>query len=622
MVSLFIVLLILLPPLVAIWLTQDNLVNAPHYDDFTFLDDWLKFKKGELTWAELFNVHLEHRITVPRMIAIGLHIIGGPDLRWQNALTLLLMLGMLWNITVIWCRGTGRTLRDSWLPLFLMSATLFCTTQWQTLLWPILFEIMIPIWALTQMVSIWTSRMNAWTALALSVLLGAASMLCFASGLLLWVLLPLCIAFIRPELPGSLRRNLLLTWLGLFIVALGLYFGTNYHNAAPEAFAFHFTEQMTAKDTMTNSLKAVAEDPLKAVLFVCATLGTHLCRGMNLNNVQVAEGLGALSIIALTFVIAWIILRGRNRETLSKVSPWVIIGLYSAANGVLLMLGRIAVGKWISTALTPRYVSHAIPLTIALIALACIIGGRMMKKCPRLPVAGFIAGGAFAFLLLTQWIYGALRMDLWKNARLQGRALMLFAGKGVMPTHEFLGSLSGDGNYGATIIQELDALGQFQFPLLKSRSMNEFHMSKEPLPERLASFDELRLTTDGGLYAEGFAEIRAGRPADLIIFTTPDAEGAEHIFGLTHLDRLPLYLRYGTIKDGDWCSMDEVTPDLTSRWQPFISIATIPPHGARITAWALDVTFSKPRAYRIPDNRVSPDPLPPNPKKKRPGEDN
>ena len=325
MVSLVIVLLILLPPLVAIWLTQDNLVNAPHYDDFTFLDDWLKFKKGELTWAELFNVHLEHRITVPRMIAIGLHIIGGPDLRWQNALTLLLMLGMLWNITVIWCRGTGRTLRDSWLPLFLMSATLFCTTQWQTLLWPILFEIMIPIWALTQMVSIWTSRMNAWTALALSVLLGAASMLCFASGLLLWVLLPLCIAFIRPGLPGSLRRNLLLTWLGLFIVALGLYFGTNYHNAAPEAFAFHFTEQMTAKDTMTNSLKAVAEDPLKAVLFVCATLGTHLCRGMNLNNVQVAEGLGALSIIALTFVIAWIILRGRNRETLSKVSPGAIV---------------------------------------------------------------------------------------------------------------------------------------------------------------------------------------------------------------------------------------------------------------------------------------------------------
>src|SRR5205085_1497006 len=111
-------------------------------------------------------------------------------LRWQNGCTLLLLLGTYWNLLAIWRHTTGATLRSSWLPLLLMSFVLFCSVQWAALLWPILFEIFVPLFCLTLMLRIWLSRVNPWLALGISVVLCVTAMLSFANGPLLWVLLP------------------------------------------------------------------------------------------------------------------------------------------------------------------------------------------------------------------------------------------------------------------------------------------------------------------------------------------------------------------------------------------------------------------------------------------------
>lgn len=605
-------LVILLPAALMFYLVQQNVVNTPHYDDFTFLEDWLKYKQGTLTWSDLFSVHLEHRVTVPRMLAVGLHILGGSDLRWQNGFTLLMLLGTLWNIVVIWRRTTGATISGSWFPLLLMSSTLFCAVQWQMLLWPILFEITVPLFCITLMARIWAGRMNAWAALGWTLLLCAICMLCFANGPVVLCLPIFCLWLQRPEMDNKLRWTLLGVWFAAAALAVYLYFFTNYHNAVPSQFAYWYDDKMTAADT----IKAFLNDPKlstwgkveKAFNFVMAALGSHLSRGLHWNNLFLAQWMGMISVALFAAAVAWMLKKWTDADLRRKLGPWIVLGLYSGGTATFIMLGRV--GRTVSgtMAITPRYMTHAVPLTIALIALVWILGHRL---APRWRLLGAGIGGMFLMLSCVEWVYGSQRMELWQNARLQGRALIMFAK--VFEPYAYLGQVSGVGDYGAEVIKELDQVGQSPVPLLDNRLLSQFHVSSKTLFYRQGQFQTLNLTKEGGLEAHGFAELPAQRPADLILFTTKNSAGQEEIFGLTYLVRFPMYWNGATLKDDDWLSMPPMTAEYYARWEGpvYLYKNQLPPTGAPIKTWALDV--EKRYVYAIRDVRTSPDPQPPLP---------
>jgi hypothetical protein len=618
----FALVVVLLPAALAVYLVQQNVVNTPHYDDFTFLEDWLKYKHGTLTWADLFSVHLEHRVTVPRMLAVGLHILGGSDLRWQNGLTLVMLLLTLWNIIVIWRRTTGKTVAGSWFPLLLMSSTLFCAVQWQMLLWPILFEITVPLFCITLMVRLWAGRMKAWTALGWTLLLCGICMLCFANGPVVLCLPIFCLWLQRPEMDPKQRWLLLAVWFFAAIVAVYLYFFTNYHNAVPSQFAYWYNDKMTAADT----IKAFIDDPKlsvwgkleKAFDFIMAGLGTHLSRGLHWNNLYLAQAMGAISVVLFAAAIIWMLKKWTDADLRRKLGPWIVLGLYSGGTATFIMLGRV--GRTVSgtMAITPRYMTHAVPLTLALIALVWILGHRL---APRWRLFGAAIGGMFLTLSCVEWIYGAQRMELWQNARLQGRGLIMFSK--VFSPYEYLGQVSGDGEYGSEVIKELDKVGQSPVPLLENRLLSQFHVSSKTLFYRQGQFQSLNLTKEGGLEAHGFAELPAQRPADLILFTTKNPAGEEEIFGLTFLVRFPMYWNSATLKDDDWLSMPAMTAEYYARWEGpvYLYQKTLPPAGAPIKTWALDV--EKRYVYAIRDVRTSSDPqppLPPKPKDEKKGE--
>mgnify|MGYP001335331014 CR=1 FL=1 len=89
-----VLLLTLVPFAVMARLIHVYAVDTPFNDDWTFLEDWMKWKQGLLSVGDLFTAHMEHRVTVARALALLGHWIGGSDLRWQNAYTVLLLLGM------------------------------------------------------------------------------------------------------------------------------------------------------------------------------------------------------------------------------------------------------------------------------------------------------------------------------------------------------------------------------------------------------------------------------------------------------------------------------------------------------------------------------------------------
>ncbi len=614
-------LVVLMPAAGAFWLVHEYVVNTPHYDDLTFLEDWIKFKKGGadgLTVGDLFSVHLEHRVTVPRLMALGAHLLVRSDLRWHNIMTLVLLLGVLWNLMVIWRRSTGETLRSSWFPLLLISSVLFCAVQWQTLLWPILFEIVVPIYAFTLMLRLWTSSMNPWTALPLSLLLAGICILSFGNGPIVLLLIPLCIVFQRPDLDVGTRRKLLLAWLVCAAIGLALHF-TDFHNAAPVQFAYGYDDKMTAADTIKAfilSPKLTAMDKvMKAFDFTMAVLGGHLCRGLNMSNLVAAQWLGLFSVALFAAAVIWLFVRRQNRELLKNAAPWIMLGLYSIGTAVLIMLGRAARTISGTIAILPRYMTHSVPLTLALIALFWILGHRLT---PRWRTRGGVMGGAFLLLMGVEWIYGAQRMELWQQARLQGKALLMFSN--VFAPHGYLGQVSGDGEYGAGVMKDLDDIGQSPVPLLKSRLLSQFHVSSHTLFHRQGGFETLNLTDKGGLEAHGFAEITGQRAADLILFTTKNSQGEDEIFGLESLERFPFDWNSATAKDNDWCSQPTVKADYYARWEGPVNLFQnkLPPAGAKISAWALDV--EKNYVYAIQDHRTAQDPQPPLPKRPTDGE--
>ncbi len=602
--------ILLLPPLACAILVKQNAVNAPHYDDFTFSEDLLKYKKGELTWNELFNVHLEHRVTVPRLLALGMHVVGGADLRWQNGLTYFLMLGIFVNLLVIWRRTAGSTVRSSWPPLFLISSLVFCAVQWQSLLWPILFEIFVPLFAFTVALRLWAGPMKPWRALAWSVLLCVAAMLSFGNGPITWLLMPFGIWFQRPDLPVRTRRRLVGVWLGCFAVTMLLYFH-NFHNSAPPQFAYNLDKNTTVLDTAGSTLGSMLNPAalFKALLFFLTVLGGHLCRGLHLNSLYTAEWIGGISVALFLGALVRLLALRRDSALLRRAMPWVLLGCYSLGTAALITLGRAWLTRSGITALLPRYVSHAVPLTVSLVGLGWILTDHLSPPRHWLRTGGAIACGALLALSCMEWFYGARQMEAWRNARLQGMAMMKFTD--VIPNKSFLGPVSGNGDDGARVISGLNSVGQSPVSLLKSLRLDEFQISKLTLRHRQAAFTGLHDTVSGGLFAVGYSELPDQRPADLVLFSTPDSDGVPQIFGFTFALRLPNYLHAATYKDHDWLFMDEIDTSLYARWQGDITLAMKPPRGAPISAWALDVLRN--RIYRIQDSRTSPDPLPPIP---------
>lgn len=612
--NLIALLVILLPVVACAWLVKTYVVNSPHYDDLTFSQDWIDYKNGQLTLAKLFSVHLEHRVTVPRTMALVAHILGGADLRWQNAMTLVLLVGVLWNLVVLWKRTTGATLRQSWFPLLLMSSVLFCAVQWQMLLWPILFEIIVPIFCITMMLRLWASRMDPWIVLPINLLLAGFSMLSFANGPIVLCSIAICIWCQRPYLAKSDKWMLTLGWLIGATIEVALYF-TNFHNSAPKQFAYWYGKDMTAKDTIgaffTNPDMSVMDKAYKAVSFIFGVLGSHLSRGLHQNNLFASQIIGLICVVLFAIAVIWVLTRRKDKELLRHASPWIILGLFSGGTATFIMLGRVARTISGTIAITPRYMTHSVPLTLGLIALFWILGHRLT---PRWRTWGAMIGGLFLMLTLIEWSYGMQRMGLWQNARLQGKALLMFSK--VFEPYGYLGQVSGIGDDGAEIMKDLDAVGQSPFPLLTTRVINQkpFHISDLKLRHRQAGFNALNFTADQkGLQAHGFAELPSQRPADLILFTKKNDKGEDEIFGLEYLVRYPDYLISATMKDDDWLSILPMKSDYYARWEGPVNLYKneIPPPGTEIRCWALDV--EKMYVYAIPDNRLSPDPQPPIP---------
>ena len=603
-------LMVLTPIAICGWLVRQHATDVRFFDDWMMAETLVKWHEGTLTLHDIFAVQMEHRLAVPRLLALGLHAAFGEDMRLETGATFLLLLGTAWNLVWLLRRVAGLAeLRQWWLPAMLMFMVLFSPVQVQTLLWPICFTSVLPGFCLSLALVSWFSKLPRPLALAAAWLCALAATLSFATGLLLWVLMVPVLLFSRSA-EASLRSRVtqVIIWCLLTAGSLGLYF-RNFESSVNPEFAYDQGGQVT----MLHSISVFLGSPKRASDFVFSFLGCHLGRGLHQDNLQTAWLFGLISILLFLAVLAYLIgRRWRDGATWDRAMPWLVFGTHGIATGVMIAMGRLWVTRSLAQAVTIRYTAYAAWLTLGLIGLVSLIAsGRLVDRDGWLArrhnwrSVGIFLAAFFIGLQSVAWSYGSRIMGEWEATRRQNAAALLFV-KHLKP-YGYLTPVSPNGDYVANLALRLDAHDQLSPKPLRSLELGlDLKIGKTVLKEDHASFDAMWLDKKTGkLNCQGFAELPGAiRPADAILFTTLDrAAGRWRIFGFAAMNTTPGYLRDSTMRDLEFISATRWNPPETKRWDSEVFTIEIPPQGSEIAAWALDAEHR--RVYRIIDRRSS-----------------
>ena len=590
--------LILLPAALTVRLVALNAVNLMLWDDWLFGAEWVRFLEGKLDWRELFGVHMEHRQVLARAFSLGLHQLFGGDVRAQNGITLVCLAAtagmMLWLL-----RRTVGPLRgaNTWLAFALMVA-LFSPVQWQTLLWAITFALFLSMALFAAALVPWFSRLSEKAAFPLSFFFALLDTVAFANGLLVWLLVPLAIVFSRPQLAWR-KRGL---WLGLWVlggvVVLTLYFH-NFNNTVNAAYAYG----QGAENTLAHSAQYALAHPGKFVLFVATALGGNLCRGLPVENMAAATGIGLLCLGLGAVAVAR--LAGTYRRDggtqLAAGLPWLLLCGFSVGTAVMLALGRMWIGAGLPQAITARYTTHAVFLTASLPVLLVVAGHRWI---PRPAIVGTAALAGLLALQSIQWCYGARMMEVWRNSRYADLALTRFCG--LLPDGQAFGVTAGDGAFGCQVARDLNRLGLLDPPLLPDRRLANLKVSERTLPSRLAAFTAWETEANGKPSVSGYSVLSSGRPVDLILFTQ-EVGGEEEIVAIfppavTTNSPIPAPRR-----DYEFTRLRRPDKPVACAWSghPYPIREILPDQPIR--AYAYDAEHNK--VFRIPDERADGPPV-------------
>lgn len=548
--SIFPWLLVLAPGVFLFFLMREHMVNIPFLDDWMFMHQFAKepngfhwtFAKDDtfLTLHDFFRVQMEHRMAFVRAVIMVLHKLGPKDYTlWMWLSWVILSLTGL-NVAMLLRRTTGRTFSTWWPLLALMTLTIFTPLQYRIVLWAMMFQVTLPAFFLSSTLLVFTGKLPLWAKWIVGVICASCATQTLASGLLVW-LLPLPLIFFGGMIKDR-RAQLIFTvsWLAVFGITLGLYF-TNLVNEEDPAFTYGLKpgEKALGHDT-----SAFLKDPGRSIPYVMRFLGNHLCRGTSVGMMDASLWIGATLFITFLAATAYFFINFRRIELREKLLPWLLFGSYSIACGLLVAMGRLYATASGNNVLAARYIIHAVPLTLSLIALAWLIAKDWLEQrgettdSPRIRTAGTISCTAFIIMQLVAWAHGVRMMEMWESSRLRGATSTMFF-KQL--------SLNNEVPSNRTPASIADSLKLLKIPMLNNLRLDNFVTSEIILHDNSAKLTSLDVTTDAAgkqfISARGYASLpRRDRVADGVFLTYKDEHGDWQIFQVAQVSAMPLYL--------------------------------------------------------------------------------
>ncbi|HEV2803338.1 MAG TPA: hypothetical protein VGW57_00270 [Chthoniobacterales bacterium] len=396
--------LIALPPLLIALLVVCYWVNVPLFDEWSSPGALFKevFVNGHFRWHDLVVQHNESRLVVFRLLSLALAWMVGWDTRVPMALTWVLAVAILFALGRL-LRATVPSPPSRIVLLFIFSALLFSTNQWENWLWAIQIIVFIPPLCLTNCLLIQRSNLTFPSKILLCAGLALISTFSYANGMVCWVLgFPwqnLVSHREHPERGLATTRKTRLVWSATYwalaIITLWRYF-RNY-----------------VKPSHHPPLAYVLQHPSEGPHYLLTWLGSSFAQGTTVapTSQAVLFGLFFVLLLLLLMFIVW-----RRRASLIQAQrwralyPWIVIGSYGLFCGLVTTAGRLGIG--IEQALASRYIAFSCYAWIGVIGALGVLEQPALAASLRGPsFRGPLASGLFGLL------FACYLFDWYENTR-------------------------------------------------------------------------------------------------------------------------------------------------------------------------------------------------------------
>lgn len=394
-------LLALAPPLGLIASLYLYYVDVPFRDEFAEVPLVAKSFEGNLTFADLWASHSEHRPVIPRLLVVANAHLTGWNTSYEAALQVLLtaiiLALLLGQVTRTW-RATDRA-APPWLPV-LFSLALFSLGQWENWFWGGCISMPLCLLGSVAALLLLCSPRFRWSRLVAAMGLGLFATYSLAPGVTVWPV-GLLVLLLQVRADRRYLTQALPVWL---VVSIANYLA--------------YTHDFSATEGNVSPYLALAQ-PWQFVTYITCYLGAPLWYWLNPG----AQFLGTVGLLAVPLLIWY--LPARCRVPLAIVRPWLAVYLFTVGNAVLTALGRLQLGM--HQGLSSRYIPVATLLWVVLAVLLALALHTAPAVSSRRRVVRHVAGAlvflAIAFFLVEASRHGlpwAIRRGMQLNIAIEG----------------------------------------------------------------------------------------------------------------------------------------------------------------------------------------------------------
>ncbi len=530
--------------------------------DGPFGDQWMaisplfeKHAAGALSAADFFAQHNEHRPLVPKLVFFVVGLLTHWNVRVENAMTLLVLVGVAANLWQMLRVSGWRDTSAARGVFFLMVLLLFTTSQHENLLWGFQFHFVLAILFFSAICWLAPTLRAPWNFVA-TMALSAAATFSVASGCVCWALAaPLLWHATTPRRAGK--------WWALYAITGG---------ATVAAYFWNF-----ARPAELPSLLGVLQAPARTARYFCAYLGGPFSGGTAMDAAAVASVIGAVLSLAIGAAAArtW---RERHRaDFLQRALPWLTLAAFGLANAAMSTVGRSGFG--VGQALASRYTTYAVLVPIALLPLGRLVCGRRRGAAWLLAIA---LASTLLFLQVLTCMGKAGEWSVWRRVLLMEKA---HAQTLAIVPDATLRPVTLDAMRPG--VPAMAALNFLRPHPLTSTAIGEIADARSPGGASYGALEQVREEA-ATLVLIGWAILPAhGEAAHAVLLTADDARGEPRIFALVAV---------GVERTG--IAQRLANPAcVPSGWAVEIPRGKLPPGAGAIKAWAFDV--EQRRAWRI-----------------------
>ncbi|MGB3403108.1 MAG: hypothetical protein WBA77_10500 [Microcoleaceae cyanobacterium] len=316
-------------------------VDVPAYDQWVLPGLFEKVATGNITFADLFELHNYHRILFPRLIYIVLGFLSSWNILAEISFSFLLA-SITYILLYQLSRLTSNAQHTILFHLANLTTCLLIFSLTQRWLWGFQLPIfLINLFLVLGCLILSLPRLSILLKLSLTALCCIITSFSSAQGLMVWLaMLPMVIS-----LRGRGRVKRVGLWISLFLICCGIYLIGYYQD--PRIIELTLIERLLISTQFFFNLLAA---PL-------------------LSSPRITWIFGIIILINFIFLSTYFIQKQYLKfKTLGQAAPWLSIGLFSLITSILMASGRVEQGADYPI-YAIRYTTHTILFLIAIVQL-------------------------------------------------------------------------------------------------------------------------------------------------------------------------------------------------------------------------------------------------------------